>query len=83
MFGDTPSRTDEGVLKLISTGLERLELNETTRGRSFHSKQFLSILDFQASEQPTRTEHDPTDICSGTAQLDPKTGCCHVGRECS
>ena len=30
----------EGVSYLISTGLERLEWDETTRGRSFHSKLF-------------------------------------------
>ena len=49
--------------------------NETTRGCSFHSKPFLSILNFQATEQPTRTEkNNPTDFCGGTAQLDPKTG---------
>ena len=40
----------------------------------FHSKLFVSILNFQATEQPTRTEHNPTDFCGGTAQLDPKTG---------
>ena len=30
--------------------------------------------EFQATEQPTRTETNPTDFCGGTAQLDPKTG---------
>ena len=30
--------------------------------------------DFQATEQPTRTENNPTDFFGGTAQLDPKTG---------
>ena len=59
--------------ELISTGFERLEWNETTRGRSFDSKLFVSILIFQATEQPTRTENNPTDFCGGTAQLDPKT----------
>ena len=58
----------------MSTGLELLEWNETTRGHSFHSKLFVSILNFQATEQPTRTENNPTDFCGGTAQLDPKTG---------
>ena len=33
-----------------------------------------SCLYFQATEQPTRTENNPTDFCGGTAQLDPKTG---------
>ena len=61
-------------LKLISAGLERLEWNEPICGRSFHSKLFVSILNFQATEQPTRTEINPTDFCGGTAQLDPKTG---------
>ena len=28
----------------------------------------------RATEQPTRTENNPTDFCGGTAQLDPKTG---------
>ena len=46
----------QGVSYFISTGLERLEWNETTRGRSFHSKPFVSILNFQATEQPTPTE---------------------------
>ena len=55
------------------SGLERFEWNETTRGRSFHSKLFGSILIFQA-EQPTRTENNPTDICGGNVQLDQKTG---------
>ena len=45
-----------------------------TRGRSFHSMLFVSILNFQATEQPTRKENNPTDFCGGTAQLDPKTG---------
>ena len=63
----------QGVSSLISTGLERLEWNETTRGRSFHSKLFVSILNFQATKQPTRTENKPTEFCGGTAQLDPKT----------
>jgi len=58
----------------IRPGLERLEWNEAIRGRSFHSKLFVSILNFQATEQPTRTENNPTDFCGGTAQLDPKTG---------
>ena len=58
----------------MSTGLELLEWNETTRGHSFHSKLFVSILNFQATEQPTRTENNPTDFCGGTTQLDPKTG---------
>ena len=40
----------------------------------FHSKLFVSILNFQATEQPTRTENNPADFCGGTAQLDPKTG---------
>ena len=30
--------------------------------------------EFQATEQPTRTENSPTDVCGGTAPLDPKTG---------
>ena len=61
--------------KLISTGLERLEWNEDyTRGRSSHSKLFVSILNLQATEQPTRTANNPTDLCGGTAQLHPKTG---------
>ena len=55
-------------------GLERLEWNETTPGRSFHSKPFVAILNFQATEPPTRTENSPTDFCGGIAQLDPKTG---------
>ena len=29
--------------------------------------------EFLATEQPTRTENNPTDFCGGTAQLDPKT----------
>ena len=33
---------------------------------------FVSVLNFQATEQPTRTKKSP--ICGGTAQLDPKTG---------
>ena len=32
----------------------------------------MSILNFQATEQPTRTEYNPTDFCGGTAQLDQK-----------
>ena len=63
----------KGVSSLISTGLGRLEWNETTRGRSFHSKLFVSILSVQATGQPTRTENNPTDFCGGTAQLDPTT----------
>ena len=51
-----------------------MEWNEAIRGRSFHSKLFASILNFQATEQPTRTEINPTDFCGGTVQLDPKTG---------
>ena len=35
---------------------------------------FVSILNFQATEQPTRTENNPTDFCGGTAQLDPTAG---------
>ena len=35
---------------------------------------FVSTLNFQATEQPTRTENNPTDFCGGTAQLDPETG---------
>ena len=31
-------------------------------------------MNFQATEQQTRTENNPTDFCGGTAQLDPKTG---------
>ena len=31
-------------------------------------------MNFQATEQPTRTENSPTDFCGGTAHLDPKTG---------
>ena len=34
----------------------------------------VSTLNFQPTEQPTRTENNPTDFCGGTAQLDPKTG---------
>ena len=60
--------------ELHSAGLERLEWNEAIRGISFHSKLFVSILNFQATEQPTRTLINPTDCCGGTAQLDPKTG---------
>ena len=65
----------EGVSELILTGVETvgMEWNETTRGRSFHSKLFVSILKFWATEQPTRTENNPTDVCGGTTQLDPKT----------
>ena len=37
-------------------------------------KLFLSIQNFQATEQPTRTEINPTDFCGGIAQIDPKTG---------
>ena len=51
-----------------------MEWNEAIRGRSFHSKLFASILNFQATEQPTRTEINPTDFSGGTSQLDPKTG---------
>ena len=40
-----------------------------TRGRSFHSKPFVSILNFQTTEQPTRTENDPNDFCGGTANI--------------
>ena len=64
----------QGVFERISTGLERLEWSETTRGRSLHSKLFVSIQHFQATEQPTRTDNNPTDFCGGTAQLAPKTG---------
>ena len=35
---------------------------------------FVSILNFQATEQPTRTENNPTDFCGGTTQLDRNTG---------
>ena len=59
---------------LISTGLERSEWRETTRGRSFHSKLFVSILNFRETEQPNRTGNNPTDFIGETAQLDPKTG---------
>ena len=52
----------------------RLEWNESTRGRSFHSKLLVSILNFQATEQPTRTGNNAIGFCGGTAQLDPKTG---------
>ena len=62
------------VVNFFDRGLERLEWNETTRGRSFHSRLFASILNFQATEHPTRTESNPTDFWGGTAQLDPKTG---------
>ena len=31
-------------------------------------------MNFQATEQPTRTENNPTGFCGGPAQLDPKTG---------
>ena len=48
--------------------------NERDYSWSFHAKLFVSILNFQATEQPTRTENSPTDFCGGTAQLDPKTG---------
>ena len=51
-----------------------MELDYSTRGRSFHSKLFVIILNFQATEQPTRTGNNPTDFCGGTALLDPKTG---------
>ena len=68
------SSPNEGVSQLISTGMERLEWSETTRSRSFRSKLFVSISNFQATEQPTRTENSSTDFCGGTAQLDPKTG---------
>ena len=57
-----------------------MELNETTRGRSFHSELLVSILNFQATEQPTRTENNSTDSRSGTAQLDPKTGVASRGQ---
>ena len=30
--------------------------------------------EFQGTEQPTRTEMNPTDFCGGTAQIDFKTG---------
>ena len=63
-----------GRVLTFSTGLERLEWNETTRGRSLHSKLFYVQFEFQEAEQPTRTENNPTDFCRGTAQLDPKTG---------
>ena len=39
----------------------------------------MSILNFQATEQPTRTENNPTDFCGGTTQLDPKTGVPSLG----
>ena len=31
------------------------------------------MLNFQQTEQPTRTENNPPDFCGGTAQVDPKT----------
>ena len=61
-------------LNLFRPGWNGWNGTKTTRGRSFHSKLFVSILKFQATEQPTRTENNPTDFCGGTAQLDPKTG---------
>ena len=61
-------------LNLFRSGWERLEWNEAIRGRSFYSKRFVSVLTFQATEQPTRTETYPSDSCGGTAQLYPKTG---------
>ena len=61
-------------LNFIRPGLERLEWKEAIRGRSFHSKLLVSTLNFQATEQPTRTADNPTDFRGGTAQLDPKTG---------
>ena len=64
----------ECVSQLLMTGLERLEWNDTTRGRSFHSKLFVSILNFQSTEQWTWTENTPTDFCGGTVQLHPNTG---------
>ena len=44
------------------------------RVRWFHSKLFVSILGYQATEQPTRTGDNPTEFCGGSAQLDQKTG---------
>ena len=34
----------------------------------------MSIPNFEATEQPTRTENNPIDVCGGTTQLDPKAG---------
>ena len=70
--GSLENALGTGVSEFISAGLERLEWNEAIRGRSIPS--CLSILNFQATEQPTRTELNPTDFCGGTAKLDPKTG---------
>ena len=67
-------KTLEGVSQLSWTGLEQLEWNETIRGSPFHSKLFVSISNFQATEQPARTENNPTEFCGGTAQPHPKTG---------
>ena len=56
--------------------MEGLEWNETTRGRSFHSKLFESILNEFPGNRATdpNRKYNPTDFCGGTAQLDPKTG---------
>ena len=54
------NKDDPGVSQLISTGLERLEWNETTRGHSFHSKLFVSILNFR--EPSNRPEQKMTQL---------------------
>ena len=69
VVGNTP----QGVLTSFGR-VGTVGMNEAIRGRLFHSKLFVSILNFQATEQPIRTENNPTDFCGGTAQLDPKTG---------
>ena len=59
-------------------------MDEGIRGRSFHSKLFVSILNFQATEQPTRTENNPTDKnAAGPRSSTRRQGCRHLGSEFS
>ena len=72
-----------GVSSPYSTVLERLQWNETTRGRSFHLELFVSISNFQANEQPTRTEIAQLTFAAGSRRSTRKQGCRHVGSECT
>ena len=82
--GARPAIAVERVSQRLSTGLERLEWNETARGRSFHSKLFVSILNF--SRQPSnRPEQKITQltVAAGPRSSTRRQGCRHVGGECS
>ena len=71
----------QGLSWLISTGLERLEWNETTRGRSFHPKLFVSTLN---SRRPTGTENITQVTCAAVVRSSTlRQACRHVGSECS